>query len=164
MKLKALFILFVLIGTALVSCTDDPVNEVIPDNPLAGLPNKGPIQLDNPAIGQRSYYVYYKVTSKDETISYSYPGDTLIVFISGFKSNGWVIKEFLTDGSISKKNKSTSGPGSWKGYADSVFVSTLNVDDDSVYLSRPTTRAYNSFAFSGKTGLFRLHRLRIPNP
>lgn len=162
MKLKAIF--FVLICAVLPGCTSDSANEVTPNDPLTGLPNKGPIQLDNPVIGQRSSYVYFTATRKDETVNFSYPGDTLIVGITGFESNQWVIKEFLGEGSVSKKNKSTSGSGSWKGYADSVFVSNMKIDADSIYVTRPKTRAYNSFAFAGRNWAFQILQVADTEP
>lgn len=148
----------------LVSCNSDSANEVTPNNPLTGLPDKGPIQLDNPIVGQRSYYLYFTAINKDATVSFSYPGDTLIVGIAGFESNQWVIKEFLTEGSVSRKNKSNSGPGSWKGYADSVFLSNMKIDADSIYLSRPKTRAYNSFAFAGRNWAFQVSQVADTEP
>jgi hypothetical protein len=150
--LKVLF--FALIYAVLVSCTSDPADEVTPNNPLSGLPDKGPIRLTSPAIGQRSYYAFF--TAKDNTgnVSFNYPGDTLIIGITGFESDQWVIKEFLSEGSMSKK-KSTSTLAFWKGYADSVFVSHMKMDA-SINVSRPANSVYNSFAFTGRNWSFQI--------
>jgi hypothetical protein len=137
-----------------VGCTSDST-VVVPQNPLTGLPDKGPIRLSSPAIGQRSYYTFF--TAKDNTgnVSFSYPGDTLIIGITGFESDQWVVKEFLSDGSISKK-KSTSSSAFWKGYADSVFTSYMKIDPYYINVSRPANRTYNSFAFAGRNWAFQI--------
>jgi hypothetical protein len=157
-------ILTAIIYCMLVGCTSDTITIVVPENPLKGLPDNGPIQLDNPAIGQRSYYVAFSASHTNDNNLYTYPGDTLTVGISGIESNQWVLKEFLTEGSVSKKNKSNSGPGSWKTYADSVFITYLKIDSDSIRLTRPASRTYYSFVFIGKKWAFQISPVSDSNP
>ena len=157
-------LLFLLVIGTLINCSSDPNDEVTRNSPLTGLPDKGAIRFDDPAIGQRNYYVYFNATHTNVSTSYDYFGDTLVVGITSFESNKWVIKEFLTEGSISKKNKSGTGPGSWKVYADSIFVSQLKIDGDSVYLTRSPNRTFYSFAFMGRNWAFPVVSISDTNP
>jgi hypothetical protein len=141
---------FLLISLFLFTCTTDDSNTIDPPvpaspNPLEGLPDSGPIRFDNPAIGQRSYYVYFDAEFDFPTkkASFQYSSDTLVLAITGKESEYWVLKDFLTDGSISK---SSSG-GYWSGWADSVFIRHLRVDADSIHILRPPNADYFSFVF-----------------
>jgi hypothetical protein len=62
------YTLFILLALALLGCSSDdptispgdPAQEK--ENPLEGLPDKGAIRFDNPEIGQRSFYVFFKAS------------------------------------------------------------------------------------------------------
>lgn len=140
-----------LISLLLFSCTSNdlsPIDPAVPGrpNPLEGLSDKGPIRFDNPAIGQRSYYVFFdaEFDSQTEKASIQYSSDTLVLAITGKESVHWVLKDFLTDGSISRKDKTG---GYWGGWVDSVFVRHLRLDADSIHIVRPPNAEFSSFVF-----------------
>jgi|JI102314A2RNA_FD_contig_31_4888597_length_1553_multi_3_in_0_out_0_3 hypothetical protein len=146
------FIVIVLIG---IGCTSEITPEVIED-PLLGLPDLGPVRFDAPAIGQRSYYTYFTALSGEE---FNYSGDTIVMAITGINSSGWELKEFLTKQSVSKTNKTENH--TWKAFADSIFVSSLNIQSDSIVVTRPAQFAYNTFSLAGKRNAFQF--LPVPD-
>jgi len=141
--------------------TDDP-EIVIKPNPLEGLPDEGPIRFDNPTIGQRSYYAYFKATYDNTTknVNFEYTTDTLVLAITRQDADHWIVKEFLTDGSASNL---PSG-GVWSGWADSVFVRHLRVDSDSIYFTRPASANLFSFLFVGEKRKFPLQLVTDSTP
>ncbi len=140
-----------LISLLLFNCTDDsspyaPPPAPAKPNPLEGLPDMGRIRFDEPMIGQRSYYVFFDVeyNYQMKKAAFQYSSDTLVLAITGKEAENWVLKDFLTDGSLSKE--SNSG-GYWTGWADSVFVCHLRMDADSIYVLRPPQVDFFSFIF-----------------
>lgn len=140
------FIAIVLIGA---SCSPEITPEELED-PLLGLPDLGPVRFDAPAIGQRSYYAYFTLMSGEE---FNYSGDTIVLAITGINPSGWVLKEFLTNQSVSKTKSENQ---TWKVFADSIFVSNLNIQSDSIVVTRPAEFAYNTFSLVGKRNAFQL--------
>jgi hypothetical protein len=152
---------FLLIMFLLFNCQDDsssidPPTPARP-NPLEGLQDMGRIRFDDPAIGQRSYYIFFDaefdyVTKKS---NFQYSPDTLVLAITGKEAENWVLKDFLTDGSVSRKS---NGEGYWAGWADSVFVRHLILDADSIHVLRPPDADFSSFVF------YILHGRKIKYP
>jgi len=131
----------------LISCIDHQfiINEVTIKtwkDPLKGLPDKGPIQFENPEIGQRSYYVHFRASIDRNTneVRYEYSDDTLALGISGKNTTHWILKEFFTAGSYSFHASD--------GYnTDSVYVSHLQINTDSISVSRPAILLYSTYFF-----------------
>jgi hypothetical protein len=140
---------FFLIFTLFISCVDHQFinNDVIiirvkPD-PLKGLPDAGPVRFDNPAIGQRSYYVLLKASVNGATheVVYEYGPDTLVIAITGKNASQWIMKDFLTPGSYSiQTDKGTFS-------FDSVFVTLLEINADSIAFTRPANDIYSTYFF-----------------
>jgi hypothetical protein len=109
-----------------------PINEQRPD-PLAGLPDKGPVSFDQPAIGQRSYYVNFRAFNKTATedVRFEYSTDTLVMAVTGRESDRWILKEFITEGS-------TSLP------SDTIFTLSLRIESDFASFSEPSGGSYYS--------------------
>jgi hypothetical protein len=125
------------------SCTDEePVVKKWRD-PLEGLPDKGPLRFDEPAIGQRSYFVSFRATNDftTEEVQYEYVGDTLVLAITGKQSDYWILNEFITQGSSSRLSLEDDS------VLDSVYVTTLRIDSDSVYFGDPSGKSYFSNFF-----------------
>lgn len=150
---------FVLIFSIIISCVDDQsiINEIIfitvkPD-PLKGLPDAGPLRFDSPAIGQRSYYAYFKAFTDKTTgaVHYEYSTDTIVLAITGKKGDQWIVKDFLTPGSYSIQTK--KGTFNY----DSVFVTLMDIDTDSIAFTRPAPDIYSTYFF-----VFNNARFAIP--
>jgi len=146
MRSPAFFLAFAM----LISCIDEQtiINEIViinvkPD-PLKGIPDEGPLQFDNPAIGQRSYYVFFKAFRDNGTNNarYEYTTDTLVLGIAGKESDRWILKEFLTPGSQSIQTN--------KGYfkTDSVYVTLFQLTPDSIIFSRPSNSLFSTYFFT----------------
>lgn len=113
---------------------DDPI--VPKSDPLEGLPDSGPVRFDDPVIGQRSYYVFFNAVKdpSSQEVSFQYDTDTLVLAITAKESGNWLIKEFFTNGSLSKL---PSGGGEWTTIADTVIERHLQVTPDSLHFSVP---------------------------
>ena len=141
---------FFLSFSFLISCIDEQtiINEVVfttvkPD-PLKGMPDAGPLQFDNPSIGQRSHYVLLRAYVDEATnkVRYEYDTDTLVVAITGKKGSEWIVKDFLTPGSYSiQTDKGTFN-------FDSVFVTLLDIDSDSIAFTRHASDIYSTYFFN----------------
>ena len=134
-----------------------------PDHPLKGLPDNGPIRFDDPQIGQRSHYVFFKATENNNTheINFDYFPDTLVLAITGKEADKWIVKEFLTNGSNSKN----SADGVWTTFALSVLVRHLRVNADSAYFSKPDGAADPfSFVFARESRTIPLKPVGDPAP
>jgi hypothetical protein len=158
--------LIIAIGFLFACSSDDPqVIEdplKVPDDPLKGLPDKGPIRFDDPQIGQRSHYVFFKATENNTTheVTFDYIPDTLVLAITDKEVDKFVVKEFLTNGSNSK----TSDNGSWVSVAKSVFVRHLVVNSDSAYFFKPAEADPFSFVFVGESRTIPLLPVGDPAP
>ena len=156
--------LIIAIGFLFACSSDDPQlnKDEIPDDPLAGLPDKGPVRFDDPQIGQRSHYVFFKATEDNTTheVNFDYIPDTLVLAITDKEVDKWVVKEFLTNGSNSK----TSDKGLWVTVAQSVFVRHLTVNDDSAYFFKPAEADPFSFVFVGVSRTIPLKPIGDPAP
>lgn len=136
-RVVAIIVLITLSG----SCSDDapvPLKVQRPD-PLAGLPDEGPIRFDNPVIGQRSTYVYFRAFNKTvtEDVRFEYNSDTLIMAVTGRESDRWILKEFITEGSTFLSS-------------DTVFTLSLRIESDAAAFSEPSGAGYYSnFFFIG---------------
>jgi len=123
----------------IIGCDDDDTpGDVWPD-PLEGLSDEGPVQFDNPVIGQRSHYLSF--TAFDDNtpnLRYEYRFDTLVLAITGKESDLWIVKQFLTEGSISRQ----------AGGEDLVYITTLDIDADSVYFADPSGKPNYSYVFA----------------
>jgi hypothetical protein len=143
----------------IVSCSDDESRKVWPD-PLEGLPDEGPVRFDDPAIGQRSYYVSFKAFDDDaiESVKYENHTDTVVLAITGKESVHWIVKEFLTEGSTIRQASDDSS-------LDSVYVTMLRIDSDSIYLGNPSGEPYYSYFFAiRRDDLFTLPLSLITEP
>ena len=136
-----------------ITCSDgdsepDPVPPLKDEfvNPLEGLPDEGPINFQNPSIGQRSRFVLFEAEYKRPAgdVVFNYLTDTLVIAITGKKSEDWIIKEFLTEGSASRLPIEDTY---WGFMADSVFLSYLHLDADSIYFYRAPQQWFITFAF-----------------
>lgn len=157
---------FFLTFSFFVSCIDHQsiINEVViitvkPD-PLKGIPDAGPVRFDTPAIGRRSYYVYFEAEEDHNTkvVNYEYSTDTLVMAVTGKKNNQWVIKDFLTPGSNSIQTKT----GTFK--YDSVFVTLLDIDSDSLAFTRPASDIYSTYFFAFNSARFVVPLSQIAEP
>lgn len=155
-------LVFVVTLSLLIGCVDHQsvINDIIiitvkPD-PLKGLPDAGPVRFDNPGIGQRSYYVYFRAIEDKTTkaVSYEYSTDTLVLAITEKKGSRWVMKDFLTAGSYSIQTK--KGTFNY----DSVFVTLLEIEADSMVFTRPAPDIYSTYFFTFN----RNGRLSFPLP
>ena len=151
---------FFLALAMLFSCIDEQtiIHEIVfinvkPD-PLKGIPDEGPLQFDNPAIGQRSYYVSFKafLDIATKNARYEYVTDTLVLGIAGKESDHWILKEFLTPGSYSIQTKK----GDFK--TDSVYVTLIQLTPDSIIFSRPSTTLFSTYFFT----FYGNNRLSLP--
>ena len=125
------------------SCSDDapvPLKEQRPD-PLAGLPDEGPVRFDNPVIGQRSSYIYFRAFNKTATedIRFEYTTDTLVMAVTGKESDRWILKEFITEGSTFLSS-------------DTVFTLSLRIESDAASFSEPSGGSYYSNFFAIRHG------------
>jgi hypothetical protein len=125
------------------SCSDDapvPLSEERPD-PLNGLPDAGPVRFDNPVIGQRSYYVFFRAYNKTDTedIRFEYTTDTLVMAVTGKESDRWILKEFITEGSTFLSS-------------DTVFTLSLRIESDAASFSGPSDGSYYSNFFAIRHG------------
>lgn len=133
MKSPLLFILALLV----FSCTPDEMVEEpeIPawDDPLEGLPDNGAIRFDNPEIGQRSSYIYFKATKNYITgvVTLTYVPDTLVLAITGKDSDKWIIREFITPGSENLE------------FDEQDVIRFLKIDSDSAYFTRPSPYVFS---------------------
>jgi len=154
------------IGFLFACSSDDPqvIEEPlkVPDHPLKGLPDRGPIRFDDPQIGQRSHYVFFKATENNNThdINFDYIPDTLVLAITDKEGDKWIVKEFLTNGSNSK----TSADGAWVTFAHSVLVRHLAVNSDSAYFLKPAGADPFSFVFVGGSRRIPLKPVGDPAP
>ena len=74
-----------LLLSSFISCSDEePIRKQWKD-PLEGLPDNGPVSFDEPAIGQRSYYISFRAFDDYTTDidQYEYRTDTLVLAITG---------------------------------------------------------------------------------
>jgi hypothetical protein len=145
MKWLLFIVLISIIGC---SSNDEEPSTII--DPLAGLPNAGEIKFNSPAIGQCNYLVSFEARFEDDNFLIEYRQDTLILAITGLKDGNWILKEFLSKGSVSKKSNS----GYWTSFADSIFVSEVNVSSDSIVISRMSNMPFNSFILLGNRRSF----------
>ena len=158
--------LIVVVGFLFACSSDDPQlnkDEDLPDNPLKGLSNKGPVRFDDPEIGQRSHYVFFKATEDNTTheVNFDYFPDTLVLAITDKQEDKWILKEFMTNGSNSK----TSDNGQWgTTVAQSVFVRHLIVNADSAYFFKPDEADPFSFVFVGESRIIPLKPIGDPAP
>jgi hypothetical protein len=144
MRSRGLF----LIMSLLISCIDhqDIVNDIkilVWTDPLKGLPDEGPVQFDNPVIGQRSYYVFFRAFQEApaNNVRYEYITDTLAVGISGKNATHWILKEFFTAGSYSFQ----TAEGGFN--TDSVYVTLMQIKGDSINFIRPSPELYSTYFF-----------------
>jgi len=152
MRLFLFFIAFV----AVACSSDEPTK--ITDNwidPLEGLPDKGPIRFDNPEVGQRSRYVYFKalqdMVTKD--VTFTYDPDTLILGITAKEYDKWVIREF-----ISKGSQNLTSPENRE------VINYLLIDSDSAHFSGPTNGDFFSWVFPGMKLAIPLQPVGDPAP
>ena len=139
--MRTLVAIFLL--SSLVNCSDDVPDSKRWKDPLEGLPDNGPLRLDEPSIGQRSYYVSFRATNDftTEDVQYKYFGDTLVLAITGKQSDYWIINEFMSQGSAFRLSLEDDS------YLDSVYVTTLRIDSDSIYFGDPSGKSYFSYFF-----------------
>jgi hypothetical protein len=150
-KARTFFILMVY--CMLSNCTDNGID--VPDafvDPLEGLADEGTISLKDPAIGQRSLYLFYEAsyTASTGNVAFNYEADTLVIAITGKEFEKWILKEFLTAGSNSRLNRKNS---SWGPLADSIFVSHLFLKEDSIHIARPSGYSLPTFTFRAEQKL-----------
>lgn len=153
-------LIVVLLFYLLVGCNDDETTRIWPD-PLEGLPNAGPLKFDAPAIGQRSYYISFRGVKDgtSETVRYEHTNDTIVLAITGTESNRWIVKEYLTPGSDIRQAAGEDAS------LDSVFVTRLMIDTDSIYFGDPTGAPYYSYLFAiSKNDFFSLPMSLIDEP
>jgi hypothetical protein len=126
----------------LAGCTyhdiEEPPGAVIDSefiDPIKGLPDEGPISFQEPKVGQRNAYVFFEAayTRSTGNVYLQYYTDTLVIAIAGKESSNWIVKEFLTKSSNSRLHPENSF---WGTLADSVFLSELEVDENSVHIFR----------------------------
>lgn len=125
-----------LISIGFTSCSDESDKEPEFEDPLKDIPDKGPMNFESPEIGQRSRFVLFEATysTLTEEVDFTYHPDTLVMAITDRSSETWIVTEFLTKGSNARL-RPTNSP--WGSVSDSVFVSNLVIDDDSIQFSRP---------------------------
>ncbi len=155
------FFVTFLILSVVCSCSDEgPVSKKWQD-PLEGLPDNGPVRFDEPAIGQRSYYVSFRATNDfiSENVQYEYITDTLVLAITGKESVGWIVNEFIAEGSTSRQSADDDTP------LDSVYVTMLQIDADSIYIGNLSGESYysNFFGIRGNS-LFKLPLSLVAEP
>ena len=129
------------LSVLLISCDDEESATKEKKDPLAGLPDEGPIRFDNPVIGQRSHYVYFHAFDKTDTedIRFEYSTDTLVLAVTGNESGKWILKEFITEGSTTLSS-------------DTVFLLSLRVDSDSASFAGPSGGYFYSNFFAIRAG------------
>ncbi len=112
------------------SIKPDPLPHI---DPTDTLPNLGQIQFNNMQIGQRSRYLFFAIpNTNDTTTLIDYRPDTLVVAVAGQDAQGYLIREFMTRGSVSYD--SMVNPVL---YGDSVLTYHLRVENDSLYIINP---------------------------
>ncbi|HEX6893507.1 MAG TPA: hypothetical protein VF141_22500 [Chryseolinea sp.] len=154
-------LLTVILSLALLACSSDDPQILTDDDPLKGLPDKGPIRFDNPEVGQRSFYVFFKATKNNtQEVTFEYMPDTLVLAITGKEGDKWILNEFLANGSESK----TSANGNWSSLADVVITRHLEVEADSAFFSRPAGADPFSFVFVGESRTVPLLPVEDPAP
>jgi hypothetical protein len=154
-------LLIVILGLALLACSSDDPQIVEDKDPLKGLPDNGPIKFDNPQVGQRSFYVFFKASKNNtQEVTFEYIPDTLVLAIVGKEADKWIINEFLAKGSDSK----TSENGAWSSLADSVITRHPEVKADSAFFSRPAGVYPFSFVFVGESRTVPLLPVEDPAP
>lgn len=131
-----LVLVYFLISIGFTGCSDESDKEPEFNDPLKHLPDKGTMNFESPAIGQRNRFVFFKATYSPTSgdVDFTYHPDTLVIAITGKSSETWIVTEFLTKGSNSRLHPANS---TWGSTGDSVFVSNLVIDDDSIQFSRP---------------------------
>ena len=120
----------------LLSFSDNSIVEPVTFiDPLEGLADEGAISFKDPAIGQRSSFIFYVATYAPSTgnVDFKYESDSLVIAITGKEFEKFIIKEFLSEGSYSRHNRTNS---SWGSMADSILVSHLLLEEDSICISR----------------------------
>ena len=134
-----------------------------PVNPYLDQEITGDIELNNLAVGQGRRYVFFKAsgfpTHTNEQVSYE--ADTLVQKVVAENDNGFLIGEYLTEGSYSKQvfvgNLSD---------VDSVFRYYYHVENDTLYVL-PTDQIQlrsNFFGFAiGEFPRLRLNRVTDPD-
>jgi hypothetical protein len=134
--MNRIFLVLLILSTFLMSCDDEESAVKEKKDPLAGLPDEGPVHLDNPVIGQRSYYIRFRAFDKTDTedIRFDYTTDTLVLAVTGNESGKWLLKEFITEGSTTLSS-------------DTVFLLSLVVDSDSASFAGPSGGPYYSNFF-----------------
>lgn len=113
-------------------------------DPLAGVPDEGPVSFENPVVGQRSYYVLFEAVKTGDNIDFQYKPDTLVFAITKKLSEAWEVTEFLTKGSNSRVNPENSYWGNW---GDTLFLSYLQLELDSIHFYKDPEKLFVSFAF-----------------
>jgi len=101
------------------SCKKEEVQPTIEDNTRTN------INLTKPEIGQQSRYILFRGEDikDDDNFSFEYLPDTLAVEIIAEDENGYLVKEFLTPGSLSLNGENNVA------YADSTWYYYIYVDD-----------------------------------
>ena len=138
--MKSTFLPVLLLLLLAAACHPEPellVTPVIPATvyPTDTLPDLGQIHFNDLQIGQRSRYVYFHI---DEASNFAdtvidYRPDTLVVVITGHDAAGFIVKEFITRGSVSHD---TAVNAVYAG--DSILTYRLRVDQDSLhFISQP---------------------------
>ncbi len=153
-------IMLVLLSVVSSCADDDPVGKKWM-NPLEGLPDNGPVRFDEPAIGQRSYYVSFRAYNDNTpgNVRYEYITDTLVLAITGKETVGWIVNEFITEGSTSRQSADDDTP------LDSVYVTMLQIDADSIYIGNSSGESFysNFFGIRGNS-LFKLPLSLVAEP
>ncbi len=99
--------------------------------PLEGLPNKGRIRFDNPEVGQRNFYLKFEATKGTGTSGpqFNYKNDTLVYAITGKVGDKWILKEFMTVGSVSNAILTDIDTA--------VVTHFMQIDTDSIHFTMP---------------------------
>lgn len=134
-----------------------------PVNPYADREITGAIELNNLAVGQGRRYIFFKTsgfpTHTNEQLGYG--TDTLVQKVVAENDNGFLIGEYLTEGSFSKQNfiGNVADP-------DSIFRYYYHVENDTLYVL-PTDQVQlrsNFFGFAiGEFPRFRLDQVSTPD-
>jgi len=141
-------ILFVM-TLSILSCSDvekpSPIEPPTFIDPLKDLPDEGDINFEDLKVGQRSRFVQFEMTYSYETkeTNVTYLTDTLVVAITEKNEDHWIVKEFLTQNSISRTDKSSG----WGTMIDSIFQSNLSLEGDSIHFYRNPEDWFVTFAF-----------------
>ena len=116
-------------------------------DPLEGLPDAGPLRFDEPAIGQRSRFVFFEARADSNNLSpkYQYSPDTLVMAFTGKAGDNWIVSEFLTEGSLSRTHPEL---GYLKPDPDTVYSTYLQTTSDSILFTKKSGHFEYSYALA----------------